>query len=62
MGNLLAKSIAATARRQLDRRIAIWRILKSANFVELNNFLPPKLADKHALSKMNLTLMEESIF
>ena len=57
MGNLLAKSIAATARRQLDRRIAIWRI-----FAELNNFLPPKLADKHALSKMNLTLMEESIF
>jgi len=36
---------------------AIWRV-----FGELNNFLSPKLADKHALSKMNLTLMEESIF
>ena len=36
---------------------AIWRI-----FAELNNPLSPKLADKHALSKMNLTSTEESMF
>ena len=36
---------------------AIWRI-----FVELNNPLSPKLAHKHALLKMNLTLMEVSMF
>ena len=36
---------------------AIWRI-----FAELNNPLSPKFADEHAISKMNLTSMEVSMF
>ena len=36
---------------------AIWKI-----FAELKNPLSPKLADKHALSKMNLKSMEVSMF
>ena len=31
-------------------------------FAEINNPSSPKLADKHALSKMNLTSMEVSMF
>ena len=31
-------------------------------FADLNNPLSPKFADKHALSKMNLTSMEVSMF
>ena len=36
---------------------AIWRI-----FAHLKNQLSPKVADKHALLNMNLTLMEVSMF
>ena len=59
IGKLLAKNIVGTARRQLDERICY---LENIFFAELNNFLSPKLADKPALSKMTLTLMEESMF
>ena len=52
IGELLAKNTAKTVRRELDGRhdICYWRI-----FAELSNHLSPKLADTHALSKMNLT-------
>ena len=54
VGELLAKNIARTARRQLDERhLLLWKI-----FAELNKPLSPK----HVLSKMNVTLMEVSMF
>jgi len=54
----LAKNIASTARRQLDGQ----HLLFGGIFAELKTPLSPKLTDKHALSKMNLTLMEASMF
>ena len=61
IGELLAnweekhsKNSKKTTRRTTS---TIWGI-----FAELNNPLSPKLADKHALSKMNLTSMEVSMF
>ena len=54
---LFAKNVAKTARRQLNGRHKILQI-----FTKVNNPLSPKLADKHALSKMNLTSMEVSLF
>ena len=54
VGELLAKNLARTAKRQLDGRHLL--------FADLNNPLSPKFADKHALSKMNLTSMEVNLF
>ena len=53
IGELLAQN-SKNSKKTIRRTIsAIWRI-----FAELNNPVSPKLADKHALLKMNLTLME----
>ena len=64
VGQLLTKIIAGTVRTQRDGRHPlqgtekIWRI-----FADLNNPNLPKFADKQfALSKMNLTSMEVSMF
>ena len=64
VGQLLTKIIAGTVRTQRDGRLPlqgtekIWRI-----FADLNNPNLPKFADKQfALSKMNLTSMEVSMF
>ena len=48
------KNSKKTTRRTTS---AIWKI-----FAELNNLLSPELPNKHALSKMNLTSLEVSMF
>ena len=58
MGELLAKNRARIAKKTTRQTTsAIWRI-----FAHLNNLISPKLADKHALSKMNLIPMEVRMF
>ena len=54
---LLAQNSKNSKKRIWRTTSAIWRI-----FAELNNPVSPKLGDKHALSKMNLTSMEVSKF
>ena len=58
IGKLLAKY---TAKQQEDNSMD-GICLISRTFAELNNPLSPTLADKHALSKMNLTSMEVACF
>ena len=53
IGELLAQNCKNSKKTIRPTTSAIWRI-----FAELNNPVSPKLADKHAPSKMNLTLME----
>ena len=58
IGELLAKY---TAEQQEDNSMDDICLI-SRTFAELNNPLSPTLADKHALSKMNLTSMEVACF
>ena len=57
LGELLAKNSKNSKKTTRRTTPANWKI-----FAELDNPLSPKLADKHALSKMNLTSMEVSMF
>ena len=56
-GELLAKNIAKTSRRQLDGR----HLLFGEYLQNGKTLVSPKLADKHALSKMNLTSIDVSM-
>ena len=58
ISKLLAKY---TAEQQEDNSMDDIYLI-SRTFAELNNPLSPTLADKHALSKMNLTSMEVACF
>ena len=58
IGELLAKY---TAEQQEDNSMDDICLI-SRTFAGLNNPLSPTLADKHALSKMNLTSMEVACF
>ena len=58
IGELLAKY---TAEQQEDNSMDDICLI-SRTFAELNNPLSPTLANKHALSKMNLTSMEVACF
>ena len=59
IGELLAKNIYSKNSKNTTGRMtsATWRI-----FAKMKNPFSPKLANKHALSKMNLTLIEVSTF
>ena len=57
LGQLLAKNSKNSKKTTRWTTSANWRI-----FAELDNPLSPKLADKYALSKMNLTSIEVTMF
>ena len=58
IGEILAKNMAQTTGRQLDG----WQLLYGEYLQNWTTLLSPKPADKDALSKMNLTSMEVSMF
>ena len=62
MGELLAKNRKNSKMQEGNFAGNICYLENNYYFVELNNPLSPKLARKHALLKMNLTLMEVSMF
>ena len=55
IGELLAKNTARTVRRQLDGRHLLF-----GEYLQTEQPLSPKPANKHALSKMNVTCKEVS--